>query len=524
VKKTGSLNRAFVILVLLVVLPALFYSAYELNAISASEELLAALYQRQLDVVLFSLNQYSWDVVSTWAASIAVVTIEHAQEGRIRLQSALAPLLESRPGLLAVFGADSTGRDVWILHGSADRSRLTETEIARGLAAQENRLAALLDYRRQQYRKLEPMVVGDTTHGHLALLFAADDGAGKGAIAGMVIEEERFIADVLSIKLREAAGDEFVLTVLPQRGGEPLFTTDRSARAAAAQVKELWLFPSYVLGIAMRGTTVGDLVHTRATRSFVLILLLDIVLLAGVWVVYRNMKAELEYVRLKADFVSTVSHELRTPLALIRMYGETLAMGRLTEEGARQDYYATIVRESERLTRLVNNILHFSRLEGGKQEYHVQPLDLNQTVRSLIGTYRVGWEAGGIRIRETLREPLPAVLADGEAVAEAVLNLVENAVKYSPDDKEILITTGVEGHAVFVAVEDHGVGIAPEHHAKIFDTFYRVDTPLARNAGGSGLGLSVVKSIMDAHKGRVEVASVPGEGSTFRLLFRSVQR
>jgi two-component system phosphate regulon sensor histidine kinase PhoR len=239
---------------------------------------------------------------------------------------------------------------------------------------------------------------------------------------------------------------------------------------------------------------------------------------------YRTLKKEVELVRLKGDFVSNVSHELRTPLSLIRMFTETLTMKRVQTEEKKQEYYETILQESERLTRLINNILNFSRMEAGKKQYHFELTSLNEVVTGVMKTYASHLQHEGFATSVQLDEGLPAVQADREAVEEALINILDNAVKYSAGDKYVSIRTGQTDSMIYLEVEDHGIGIDKHHHKKIFETFYRVSTGLTNSIKGSGLGLSLVNHIMDAHGGVIDLKSTPGKGSTFRLLFPTMNR
>ncbi len=349
------------------------------------------------------------------------------------------------------------------------------------------------------------------------MVFALDETPAGPSVAGFVLDGERFVRDVLSSKLSEAAGDEFAVAILAAGTGRPIVTAGTLQAGAIKQQKQLWILPEYSVGIQLKGTTVEEILRARFFQNLVLLLILDAVLIGGAWLVYRSIRKEMELVKLKSDFVSNVSHELRTPLSLIRMFAETLEMGRLKDEKKKQEYYSTIVRETERLTRLVNNMLNFSRMEAGKKQYHFHPVDVNAVVSSVVATYDSHLTVEGFDPRVDLDPALPTVDADEEAMTEALINIVDNAVKYSPKEKYLGIRTGVSDGAVWVEVEDHGVGIAPEHRQKIFETFYRVSEGLVPNSKGSGLGLSLVRHIMEAHGGTVAVESVLGKGSTFRL-------
>lgn len=225
----------------------------------------------------------------------------------------------------------------------------------------------------------------------------------------------------------------------------------------------------------------------------------------------------MELVALRTDFVSNVSHELRTPLALIRMFAETLEMKRVKTEAKRQEYYSIILHETERLTRLINNILNFSRMESRTRRYSFASMDLNALIGSILTVYSYRLETLGFTVETSLAPELPQITADEEAVAEALHNLIDNAIKYSGERKFLRITTSVSGNTIRISVQDRGVGIPKEHHSKVFEKFYRVSQGLVHTAKGSGLGLAIVHHIVDAHGGTISIDSEPGSGSTFTI-------
>jgi signal transduction histidine kinase len=194
--------------------------------------------------------------------------------------------------------------------------------------------------------------------------------------------------------------------------------------------------------------------------------------------------------RLKSDFVANVSHELRTPLALIRLYAETLELGRLTAKEKYQEYFRIIREESERLTALINNILDFSRIEAGRKEYEFKETNLSELVCSTLDSYRFQIEQHGFAFEENIAADIPPVNVDREAIARSLLNLVNNALKYSKDDKFIGVRLYRANGSVKLEVQDHGIGISAGEQEKIFEKFYRCGDPLVHNVKGSGLGLS----------------------------------
>jgi signal transduction histidine kinase len=277
------------------------------------------------------------------------------------------------------------------------------------------------------------------------------------------------------------------------------------------------VFPGLILGIKLRGTTIADISNHVVRTSFLIFGALSLLMGAGMLLTYRNVARELALAKLKSDFVSNVSHELRTPLALIRLYAETLELGRLSNPEKCQEYYEIIRKESERLTSLINNILDFSRIESGKKEYSFRETDVADLVRSTLESYRFEIEQNGFQFEQKIDNNLPQVWVDREAIARSLLNLVNNAVKYSATEKYLGVSLYRHNGGVNLEVVDHGIGIPPKEQAKIFEKFYRVGDPLVHDTKGSGLGLSLVRHIVHAHGGDIAVQSEPGQGSTFTI-------
>ncbi len=275
------------------------------------------------------------------------------------------------------------------------------------------------------------------------------------------------------------------------------------------------VFPGLVLGIKLRGTTIADMGRHFLRTNFIILGALSVLLTAGIVLMYRNVSREVALAKLKSDFVSNVSHELRTPLSLIRLYAETLELGRLPNLDKRAEYYQIIRKESERLTALINNILDFSRIEAGRKEYEFRETDLADLVRSTLESYRFEIEQNGFQFEQKIDEPLPQLPVDREAIARSLLNLVNNALKYSSSEKYLGVNLYRSNGTVRLEVVDHGIGIPPQEQHKIFEKFYRVGDPLVHTTKGSGLGLSLVRHIVHAHGGDVSVESIPGRGSKF---------
>jgi signal transduction histidine kinase len=276
-------------------------------------------------------------------------------------------------------------------------------------------------------------------------------------------------------------------------------------------------FRPLALGIKYQGTSMAALGQGLVHRSFLILGFLSLMIIGGLVLTRHVVSKEMALARLKSDFVSNVSHELRTPLALIRLYAETLELGRITTQEKKQQYYRIIRKESERLTALINNILDFSRIEAGRKEYEFRETDIAELVRNTLESYRYQIEQQGFAFEESIASDLPTVRVDREAIARALVNLVNNALKYSADEKFLGVKLYRDNGALKLEVRDRGIGIARRDQAKIFEKFYRTGDPLVHNTKGSGLGLSLVRHITQAHGGDIAVDSSPGKGSKFTL-------
>jgi signal transduction histidine kinase len=221
--------------------------------------------------------------------------------------------------------------------------------------------------------------------------------------------------------------------------------------------------------------------------------------------------------QLKADFVASVSHDLKTPLSLIRMFAETLELGRVPEAERRREYYQVIVRESERLSRLIDNVLDFSRIERGRRRYDIVPTAVGPVVQEAVDAFGHVLAQNGFTVETTLPPDLPDVPMDGDAITQALANLIDNAIKFSGPRKVLRVAAEAGAGRLAITVADEGIGIPREEHARIFDKFYRVGRSDTQGRRGSGVGLALVRHIVRAHGGDVSVASEPGRGSRFTL-------
>jgi signal transduction histidine kinase len=238
----------------------------------------------------------------------------------------------------------------------------------------------------------------------------------------------------------------------------------------------------------------------------------------GGYLLLRDVNRDVRMTEVRSQFVASVSHELKTPLTAIRMFAETLAMGRSRDERTKSEYLETIVNESERLARLVDNVLDFSKIEQGKKIYRLRPVRLEDVADSAARAMQFPLAQQGFRLRFSVERDIPELRADPDAIQQAILNLLTNAMKYSGDAREIDLRLGARNGDAVIEVVDHGLGIAADEQKHIFEKFYRAPSHESRLIAGTGLGLTLVAHIVKAHGGRVEVESAPGSGSTFSIL------
>jgi signal transduction histidine kinase len=272
------------------------------------------------------------------------------------------------------------------------------------------------------------------------------------------------------------------------------------------------------LGVSFQSTgraeTPADI--NQSFYALALALVLGLTFLGG-YLLWRDTRREVHLSELRSQFVSSVSHELKTPLTAIRMFAETLQMRGYADPEKHARFLGTIVNESERLTRLLNNVLDFSRIERGQKTYHMQPTALAEVVDAVAHAMEYPLAAQGFTLRVHVAEDVPRVNADRDALEQAILNLLTNAMKYSGKSRDIDLRLALQNGSALIQVEDRGIGIPPKDQARIFERFYRVQTPENRGVAGAGLGLALVAHIAQAHGGDVHVKSAPGEGSTFTI-------
>ena len=336
---------------------------------------------------------------------------------------------------------------------------------------------------------------------------------------GYKIENEYILSNVLPELLTSIdLGRDVFVGILDEKDSLLYPQQDRPVKNYLVAENFSQLFVTWKVALFDQdGKSIEQLVGRERQLYMALFVGIIVVMLIGIVFTVRAVIHESEVSRIKSEFVSNVSHEFKTPLALIRMFGETLDTGIVTDESKRREFYSIIRKESERLTHLINNVLDFSRMDSGTKEYNFEEADLVEVVRNSLEAYKFHIHDLGFEIENKLPGKLVMPKIDKDAISQVLLNLLSNAVKYSEDRKYIGVEVRKNSTSALISVTDHGMGIQKEQLKKIFDKFYRVHTTKAKETRGSGLGLTLAKHIIEAHGGTIEVESEVGKGSKFTI-------
>jgi signal transduction histidine kinase len=319
-------------------------------------------------------------------------------------------------------------------------------------------------------------------------------------------------------------GELWLLTRTPALNAPDEVVIAAHAGSALPEVaSRLTLHPSpsaAPLGAGLPGLFVGvvDPPATGGPRSLLLwaVGLTLLTAVSGGILFWRDVQRDLRLAALRSQFVAGVSHELKTPLTAIRMFAETLRLDRVPQHKA-DAYLDTIVNESERLTRLLNNVLDFSKVEQGSRRYLMEPQSLAPIVRSAARTLRYPLEQQGFTLNLAIADEGARASCDADAIEQVVINLLSNAMKYSGSARTIDLRLTSQGDSAVIEVRDRGIGIPAAERSRIFEKFYRGEGDDHRRVAGTGLGLTLVQHTVRAHAGSVTVESTPGHGSTFAV-------
>jgi signal transduction histidine kinase len=332
---------------------------------------------------------------------------------------------------------------------------------------------------------------------------------GRGTV---LFTQDGLVAEVEELAREQSMPPEVSVRVLPP-GSEPDPDALLPSLAAGAPLI------GWRLGLVTEG---GKLFAGAAGRQATVYLWTGVLFIAGIAalaaLVARHIVQQVRVARLKNDLVATVTHELKTPLSSMRMLVDTLLDGHYRDDEEKtREYLELIAKENARLSRLIDHFLTFSRMERNKKAFQFEIVPPGRIVEQAMEAIGERLASAGFEVNTEIDADLPDVSADPDAMVTVLLNLLDNAYKYSDEDRRVSVRAFRRNHGVSIRVEDAGIGMAPRTLKRVFDRFYQADRSLNRRTGGCGLGLSIVDFVVRAHSGTIDVESRPGEGSTFTV-------
>ncbi|MDW3212045.1 MAG: HAMP domain-containing sensor histidine kinase [Reichenbachiella sp.] len=512
--------RALFLILIITVAPLMIYAFIQVRSLDEDEQMAKAAYEKQLDAVLFSLNQYADDMMNRWMRQLA--------DKQNSLSENVNDLIIGNESIqMIVLRNYKTKEDSIYVNDYVSINDNTYEKVDQWYNTKDSVINRLSEYLEAGFQKIQPaddwMAIEELRPDQTGITVMIYDEDSVLHNALFILERKFWIEQILGLQMQKIDHDEFTIAVGHWQEGQQwptiLYQTTLFSLKKNFTKTNLWILPNTFLFIQPKGKSYTELIQSRSRDNLYLLLFSVFVVLIGIFLMIRNIKNTLKVAQLKSDFVSNVSHEIRTPLSLIRMYAETLMLGRVPSEEKKKQYYSTIHHESGRLTFLVNNILDFSRIEANRKTYRFEDSDLNILVGRIYENFSHYFTEHNVDCNlKQSQDPLP-VFVDTQAFEEALSNLIENAVKYGNGKNEIDLSTFVSNGYACCSIRDHGIGISKSAQKYIFDKFYRVESALTQKTKGTGLGLSLVKHIMESHQGEVIVESKPNQGSTFTLKF-----
>jgi signal transduction histidine kinase/tetratricopeptide (TPR) repeat protein len=353
----------------------------------------------------------------------------------------------------------------------------------------------------------------------VSLIPQTEGKPGDGEIWGLILEARELLDSILPDELKPVLSEGRTGWALKDPDGGILAeSSPPSTGMLTIETSFKEGFPDWTLQLYQPNVRLPKaLLTSRRGVFFAMFLLIAGILAFGFVLTLRSITREIELSRMKSDFVSTVSHEFKSPLTSIRQIAEMLETGRVPSENRRRRYYQLLLEQSERLSLLTDNVLSFARMEEGKREFEFDEVDAAGLLEEVVSPIRDRVRHDGFKIELAVAEGLPPIRADRAALSQVISNLIDNAIKYSGASRKVEIGAfGTESQAV-LTVKDYGLGIPKAELPRVFDRFFRGGDELTRTVKGSGLGLTLVKQIVEAHGGTVGVESEHGKGSRFTL-------
>lgn len=513
-------EKIFYLIILIILLPAGFLSFYQISSLNQNEKNIQQVYDNELKTILISLNEYSTAYIEDLTRNVVLMTLEKKKQDPKSFSFISKEFLLQNNFIEMIMTVDtnfSSKTEIISSLINAD-SNYTKQNIDKLLSLNKGKIKNLFNLNSELIK--EPNNFVTISIGNYNLIVSPVKlPVANGRVCALLINPELFIDQILSNRIKEISHNEFLIGISNNKNGKIVYETGNNSKLIAEQSANLVIFPNYRLSISLRGMNIPELVKSRMLKNLFLILVINLFIIIGLWFVLKNFKKEKELAKLQADFISYVSHELRTPLSLIGLFSETLLMGKVEDQKKKIEYYNVIFEESSRLSRLVEKILNFYSLKENKKAYNFTKENLNFVIENILEKYQTHLENNKFKVIFIPGKLIPDVLIDKDSVVEVIINLIDNAMKYSTEEKQIDISTGVENDFLFITVKDYGIGISNINQRRIFEKYYRITNDSLSLIKGTGLGLSIAKEIMKAHNGKILVESNEGKGSCFTMKF-----
>ncbi len=337
---------------------------------------------------------------------------------------------------------------------------------------------------------------------------------------GLIIDTDHLLKNTILSLIHEKASSSNFCWEVTDEYEKILMKSDKTPEG---QIPVLTDFPSNMpsLSLILYPEDSGlflSLINSREGLFFYIFIVIIIILAFGLFFTLRTINNEIQFSKMKSNFMSTVSHEFKSPLTSIRQMAEMLDQERVPSKERKKKYYHMILLQSERLSHLIENILDFSKMEGDQKSFRFETSNIYYFLRNVVASFNKNTDDQGFQIHLSMGDSICKVAFDKEAMEQVMHNLLDNACKYSGDSKTINVEMVDNGQNVVINITDFGVGISKNDRDKIFDRFYRAGDELTQSVKGSGIGLTIVKQIVEAHKGDIVVDSSPGKGSTFSVI------
>lgn len=365
-------------------------------------------------------------------------------------------------------------------------------------------------------------IEGDNGQG--TFLFHLQSEGNLFGVVGVLLKED-FVRDQLIgrsineiLNAYHSDGSPDVAVLVRDENWQTLFSNGKAQGGYFIESKLDAPFSGWTAAVGLKNSNIDELARDSFLHSAGATALVLLFLLGGIALTLRATDREARLAQAKSTFVANVSHELKTPLSLISLFSEILELDRVDSDEKKAEYYRIIRHESQRLNKTIDNILDFSRIEAGKKKYELVEGDLAEVIESVLSTHRYQITNSSFDVQTNIEAKLPPVLMDRDAMSQAISNLVDNAIKYSGKVKQLSITARAVGSNVSIELTDQGVGIPRAEQTRVFEKFYRVGNGLVHDVKGSGLGLSLVKHIVEAHHGNISLESDVGKGSRFTIV------